>query len=60
MLRGRLTRIEREIADLEKKEELIDQDQRRLDSSWNQLSIWKFTVPLSGALDDWIAGSSHK
>ena len=37
MLRGRLTRIEREIADVEKKEELIDQDQCKIERLIKQI-----------------------
>ena len=38
MLRGRLTCIEHEIADLEKKEELIDQDQRKVERLIEQIN----------------------
>ena len=37
MVRGRLTRIEREIADLEKKEELLDQDERKVERLITQI-----------------------
>ena len=37
MLRRRLTRIDREIVDLEKKEELIDQDQRKVERLIEQI-----------------------